>query len=393
MLSLGLDADGMAAYLSTVGGHHQVRTIVRTLALDHQPTSDLSPRFIDGQVDLDCTADTWTSAALTLYDPARETGLVGADEYTFWTSAKTLVRAFIGVRAPGEDSQWVDVPVITGIITASRQKSEAVEIELQDKSALIRRAVHASRTWPKGTLIVDVVRDVLLMCGEDAAYINLGSAPVRTPTEVVLAGEDDAWKFIYNLGYWLGYNGWTVPYYDARGIARVRPLSGVNTHVFGADVQGPGRGLLLEHPKWDLDALSDDFATRVVVTGKAPDSGGAAPVGVASAPATYPLSPDSFRRGGVPLAWTKYIEDNAVTSAAAAQAAARAALESSLRQDRMAVSVQAMPLPHLEPWDRIRVQDGGTALEALLQKASTPLSGMGAATYGANRSISREGLL
>lgn len=393
MLSLGLDAAGMATYLRTIGSHHQVRTVVRTLTLDHQPVSDFSSRFVDGQVDLDCTADTWTSATVTLSDPARETGLVGSDEYTFWTSAKTLMRVFIGVRSQIDGGVWVDVPAITGIITAARQKGDVVEVELQDKSTLIRRAVHPSRAWPKGTRIVDVVRDVLVMCGEDMAYINLADAPVRTSTEAVLAGEDDAWQFVVDLGYHLGFNGWTVPYYDARGIARVRQLSGVNAHVFGADVVGPGRGLMLEKPSWDLDTLSDDFATRVVVTGKAPDGGGAAPVGVASAPASYPLSPDSFRRNGVPLAWTRYVDDNAVTSAAAAAEAAKTVLNTSLRFDRMDVSVSSLPLPHLEPWDRIRVQDGRTALEALLQKASTPLSGMGAATYGANRSITREGLL
>lgn len=390
MLSLGLDAAGMAAYMRTIGDHHQVRTIVRTLDLAHNPLQELSERFNGGQVDLDCTRDVWTSATLSLYDPAQDSGLVGPDQYTFWAAAKTLVRVFMGVRAPGGD--WVDVPAITGIITRAEQNGEYIDIELQDKSELIRRAVHPSRTWSKGTLIVDVVRDVLTMCGESPKYIDLGAATRRISTDATLAAEQDAWKFAYDLANWLGYDGWTTLYYDARGVARVRALSGLNVHVFGEDVDGPGKGMLLAPPEWNLDALNDDFATRVVVTGKTP-SGGKAPVGVANAPASYPLAPDNFRRNGVALAWTKHITDDNVTSAADATATAKAALDVSLRYDRMDVSVQSLPLPHLEPWDRIRVQDGATALEALLRKASTPLSGMAAATYGICRDISRERLL
>ena len=96
-----------------------------------------------------------------------------------------------------------------------------------------------------------------------------------------------------------------------------------------------------------------------------------------------------MRWHGVPLAWTRRITDDKVTDAASAARAAQAALDAALKYDKLTVQVQALPLPHLEPWDRIRVQDGAMATEVLLSKASVPLSGLSAATYGGNRVITR----
>ena len=145
MLSLGLDADGMAAYLRAVGGHHRVRTLVRTLTINHDPYRDFSDRFIGGQVDHDTTADVWTSGSVTLYDPARETGLAGASVDAISTAPGQLMRVFVGVLPPGAGPDgWVDVPVITASMVRGEQKGDTVEVELQSKSTLV-----STRDWSR----------------------------------------------------------------------------------------------------------------------------------------------------------------------------------------------------------------------------------------------------
>jgi hypothetical protein len=87
---------------------------------------------------------------------------------------------------------------------------------------------------------------------------------------------------------------------------------------------------------------------------------------------THPLSPQRLGRNGVPRYLLEVIEDDTIRSKVEAEEKAGETLNDRLLQT-VEVSFDAMPIPHLEPGDMVRIQTDEYSTSFRLREFSIPL--------------------
>ena len=358
MIPLGLSAVDQAAFERGLLISHEVDVQVSILDLDHRLVGSASGRVLSGQVDIDTTQTVDRSCRVQVLDPDNTLGLDTGEPSSVALYADRMVQIVYRVRS-SKLPRWVGVPVFTGFITGLERTGELVDITGHGKEARLSGPCSLVYNLPKGIKKTTIIKALLAAGGETQMAIPDLPALATVPTSV--APVDALWEraqgWVRSLGMRL--------IYDGRGVARLVPLNPPVAWRFAANKDGQ-LGSLVSQPRLASDTTH--IRNLVVVTGK---DGLQAQ---ASAPAAHPLSAQRLKRGGKPWHSREDVQDSGIESVKVAREVAEAKL-SELLQGSMDVQFSALPIPHLEPWDRITVAPMGWSWPTSIQKLTLPLDG------------------
>lgn len=354
MIPLGLSAAELRTFHATLLDHHAVRVRVGVRTLGNAPDVSVTNLFMDGQVNVDQTADVTRSLTLSLFDPKRALPFDSDSPAGSALFMDRMMRVVYDVRVGDE---WIPVPVFTGPITKLDRDGSTVSVEAQGKEALAMGACWRPLTIRKGTLKTDAIKTIL---GERAGetLFSIPDLPHRMPRSLSLHREAIPWveakKIAHSMNRQL--------FYDGNGTCRLRTWPGTPHYSF------TGKSIL------STIKVSYSAATvnTVLVTGATP-KGKKTPLSWTSvAPSTHPLSPTRLGRNGVPRHLLLTIANDHYRSVAECRAAGDHRLGEELRQ-QVAVTFDALPIPHLDPGDIVRADDDNGAVTMRLAQYSIPL--------------------
>ena len=336
MINLGLSPADLRAFESGLLADHRIRVQVSILDLMHGTLGSASDVLLSGQVDFHTAESVDRSCSLELLDPSNSLGLDAGDPNVASNAGARMVQVHLGVWS-SMLPRWVDVPVFCGPITATRRDEDRVQVTAHGKESLLLGACSFNHRYPKGAKKTDIIRGLLALGGE--TRLEIPDLPDRSTVDAVIAPLDSLWDRAQGWARSLGY----VLAYDGRGVAMLRrPVSG-SQWTFR---RGDG-GSLLGKPV----VSSDVSVVRNMVVVQGPD--GTSP-GVARAEASHPMSPENLGRNGRPRFLREDIAEQGIATKEQALALAKAKLSERL-QAGMSVEFTALPVPHLEPRDRVTV--------------------------------------
>ena len=359
MLTLDLTTAERKAFEATLRSSYERRIDVLLWNTEQDTSSTSSNRRLDGQVVVDATQDVTRSASLTLYDPE--------DKLNFDTESPSdgaiymdrMIRIEYCVYVPAL-SRWVDVPIFTGPVTKLSRDGAIVSVECQGKEVLAKGAVWKPITFKKGARRIDVVRSLMrnragenrFMFPNDPSKITKA---VTLPRQAVVW--DEAKRLAGGRGLW----------YDGRGWLRMQSYSTSPVFAF----RSGDDGTVLTRP--NVSFSTDEVKNVIHVTGGIPKGKKTAVSAVASAPKSHPMNHNRLGRNGVPRYMVEFVEDTNLTTTKDAQKRADAMLAPRLLE---AVEVQfdAMPIPHLEPWDVVSLRTDEFSTNFRLKQFTIPLT-------------------
>lgn len=369
--ALGLNAAGMRALRAAMrdtGG--RIRTRVEALNLAGDPLADLTPYLLDGQRDIDATAEITRSAALTLHDPRRalpfDTDHPSATALYFDRMVRVVLEVLV-------DGAWQRIACFTGPVSHLNRDEAQVSIECVGKEALFLGAAWAPINLHKGMKKTDAI--VRLLTEANPVYtethLDIPDLDARLPHHMSLTREDKPWRVAQKIARSMSRQ----LFYDGRGVCRLRtrPQHVVLTFNGGHEV--------LSAPQIDE---SDTIVNAVAVVGAIPKGSKQHVRAHAVAPANHPLSPQRIGRYLLPD--DAVIQDDAIKTNAEAQSRADQELADGLRQG-VDVSFDAIPsvVALLDPDDLCHVATDAVSVTFRHQRSSLPFVAGEAATVGVHR--------
>lgn len=370
MIPIGLSVQEQQAFNDSLVEDHEMRVRVLILDMDHGVKGELSGRVIDGQVDIDATQDIQRSVSMTILDPENSLGIDTDTPESAGAMASSMVQVFYGVRSQ-RMRKWVDVPIFTGSITSTDRRGEMVTLTGHSKESILMGPSNFNVSHAKGTRKTRVLSDLLGATGE--VRRSIPDLPEQITTASVVASKEAIWPRAKAIAASLA-GGYQLVY-DGLGVARLVPkTANVSWHYLPGD-----RGSVLTKPVFAADTA--EIKNVIVVTGGTPAGAKARVAAVAHAPASHPFSSTSMGRGGKPRFLREDIEDESITTVQAAQAIASDRLWERLGAASTA-TFDALVIPHIEPWDRVRLADDGYTTTFTQAKYSIPLTPDGRMTVG-----------
>lgn len=364
-------------YARTLVENHSLRIRIDVLDLAMKSTGQqLTTRIIDGQVNGDASAEVTRSASLTLLDPEHQLHFDSDSPADGALYNDRMLRIWFGVKAVGATASWVEVPIITGVVTKFTRDGASVPLELQSKECLAKGAAWRTKTYKKGTRKRDVIEDVMRKEGE--RHFSFGEVNERLPADITLTVDTVPWDFCKRLAASMG----AQLFYDGYGRLRLRDRPRRSVWTFAT---GDG-GSVMTQPKVTFDIAAVKNAVRVV--GKKPKGARTKVRAVAVAPANHPLSPRRLGRNGEGRYLAEFIDDSSIGSTAAARRLARRRLGELMLQ-LVTVEFDALVIPHLDVGDVVTVQTGDFRMNTPLDRFSIPLTASGTMSCGYNRRIPR----
>lgn len=393
---LDLNGADRRLYNRTLASSHRVRVRLLVLSLDGDHLSHLTPRLLDGQVDVDATAEVTRSLTLSVFDPRHALNFDSSSPADGAMFADRMLRVMYDVRVEGLG--WVPAAAFTGPVTRFARDKSTVTLEAQGKEALALESLWRPITVKKGTLKTDAIRRIMRATGEDR--FSFPELSERLPRDLSLGREDRAWTACLKIAKSMDRQ----LYYDGRGTCRLRrhPEAPVFTFAEGVHItSGPTVSFSVD----DLDNVVWVKGGKPKGAHNAPkagtdDDGDDTPVkresdpgvrGKAVAPHGHPLGPWALGRNGEPIFRLKVVDDDHVRSQTVADKTALRLLRQSLNQD-VTWDFQSMPVAHLDPLDPVRVKTSDFSRTMPLKRWSLPLTVAGGAmTVGSNnrRSVRR----
>lgn len=360
MMTRGLSAAERRALITTLGRTHRVRVRCTTLDLAGAALSDLTPYLLDGQVDVDSTADVTRSQTLTLSDPNR--ALPFDSDHPADTSLflDCMIRSTYSVLVGDE---WVSIPVFTGPVSKLDRNGDQVTVECQGKEVLAMGASWAPLTLPKGMKKTDAIRRILAERAGETSF-DIPDLPARLPKPISLGRASVPWKVARSIARSMNHQ----LYYDGSGTCRLRTHPGTVGFTF------TGRDHVTSAPQI---SYSGDVVNAAYVFGAIPKGSKTHVHAVAVAPRNHPLSPQRLGRNGVPrylLRNGDTIQDDQIKTVAEAQARANQDVRDGLLQ-AVEVSFDSKPLPFFDPGDLCHVTTDDLSVTFRLQQFSLPLGG------------------
>ena len=376
MYPLALNQVDRDAYHLGLVRPHEMRVRVDILDMDQNFLARATGRVLSGQVDVSTEQAVTRSAGLTILDMDHLLNLDSSATFGGSLFLDRMVRIWYGVRSP-ELPRWVDVPIFTGPITGLTRNGDVVSLSATGKESLLQMPASTHRTWRSGSYKTTVLRELLAMFGE--AFMEIPHQNTKTAKALSVAPATIPWDYIQSVARSWG-SGRIM--YDGYGNARF--IEPNNTPVW---TYKPGNdGSLLSKPKIGYDLK--EVRNFVVVIGATPTKGGKAISALAHAPSTHPLSADNLGRNGTRRYLRHDIQDTNITTVAAAQARADSELATRLNS-AVQLDFTALPLPHLEPWDVVAVNQGVWAAQAPLTAFTIPLTAEGTMSIGRRYTLQR----
>jgi len=360
VIGLGLNAEDRKAFQRQLIATHQMRTTVRVLDLDGDTLANVSDRLLSGQVNIDSTGETDRQCSVQIDAPGA--GALYADR---------MLRVDYGVYVD-ELARWVDVPVFTGPITTMARNGDTVDLGCLGKEHLAKAQAWRPLQLRKGMNTVNAIRTVLReRAGEN--QFAFPSSRARLPETVSVGPMTSPWSVARTLASSINRQ----LYYDGAGYCRmrVRPTRAVLTFDEVKVLSDP-------QVTYDLSTI----VNTVWVRGGKPKGAKRAVSARVTASRSHPLSAWRLGRNGTPRFYVTLVENDKVRSTARARTLATRTLRTHLLEG-VSCTFDALPMPHLEPLDVVRVATDTTSITFVLHQASIPLTHDGSMSVGHNRRV------
>lgn len=368
---MGLTSKERALYEATLRSTHTRRINVQVLDLNENVLSSLTPVVTGGQVTVDLDAEVTRSLTLEFLDPHHAVNFDTSSPDDGALYADRMIRVRYGVFVPGLDRDvWCSV--FTGPVTGLSRSDGAVSVEAQGKESLGLGGVWRPLTLQKGMRAVGAIWVVLHERGGETSfdlpevYTSAGK-PVTLPRTRSLDRDASIWGTARNIAWTIGRH----LFYDGRGVARLRQWPHSVQYTFR---DGDG-GDVLTTPS--VEYALGDIKNVVEVKGQPPQGKKGVVWGSAIAPKDHPLSPFRLRRNGAWRYLVESIEDQNVRTKKDAEKRAKEVLEEKLLET-VNVSFDSLPIVHLDPGDKVRVQTSGFTSSFRLRQFAIPLNPEGA---------------
>ena len=389
MIDLGLTPAGYAAFLQALRSPHSVRVDVAVLTLDEDELSRITPHILDGQVDVDADGDV-TTRSLTMTVVDRNHGLHldsdSPDDGALY--ADRIIQVIYSVLVPELDDR-VDVPVFTGPIVDIERDGAQLQITAHGKEELATGWIWRPITIKKGALKSDAIRTILKERAGERNFdipdvMNKAGKPITIPKALSLGRASSAWPRVLRMAQSMNRH----LYYNGAGTCRLRIRPRRPVFTFWAD--DATRSTITS-----TVTVTHDFAevkNAVWFRGGKP-KGQKKPVEhFAVAPKGHPLSPQRLGRTNADGDRVgRYLvaeqSNEHVRSKAEAKRRAEALLDD-LLLEVVGVSFTAVPIPHLDPLDVVRVATRDFSANVRIRQFSLPLAG-GDMTVGYIERVSR----
>lgn len=381
MLDLGLSAADQRAFEKALADPYSVRVDVGVLTLDGDELSRISPDILDGQVDVDADADVTRSLTLTILDPGHALQLDSDSPADGAIYADRMVRVTYSVLVPSLDER-VDVDVFTGPIVDIERDGDTIALTAHGKEELALGWIWRPLTVKKGGRKTDAIRTIMSTRAGEYDF-DIPDLTTRLPKPVVLGRAAAAWPKAKSIASSMNRQ----LYYNGSGVCRVRVRPRRPVFTFLADVEGAN---MRSRAK-----IAHDFTqvkNAVWFKGGKP-KGQKKPIeAFVAAPKGHPLSPHRLGRtndDGTHVA--RYLVHEATNDhvRSKAEATRRAnALLGDMLTETLDVSFTAVPIPHLDPLDVVRVSTRDFSANVRVRKFSLPLAG-GEMTFGYIDRVSR----
>lgn len=373
MIPLGLTARERRLFESTLLSTHLMRTRIRLQNLDGDDLSDLSTRLLDGQVNIDTTAATTRQCSLTLDDPNHTLNLDSDAPGDGALYADRMIRADCGVYVPAL-TRWVNVPTFTGPIATMSRNGASVQLGCLGKEHLAFGQAWRPLTLRKGMNTVDAIRTILRERAGERRF-SFPNLRHRLPKTVSLGRMSSPWGVAQQLARSLGRQ----LYYDGAGVCRLRTRPRGAVFTFR-----DGNGTVLSDAQitYDLGTIIN----TIWVKGGKPKGKKQAVTAAVTAPRSHPLSPWRLGRNDEPRYLVEEVDNDHVRSSKDARALARRTLDSRLLEG-VTTTFDALPVPHLDPLDVVRLATDETSITFVLNQASLPLVHSGVMSVGTVRRV------
>lgn len=362
----------MKLFTASLSTHHSVKVTVQVLDLAHNYVGDLTSYLIDGQVNIDASAEVTRSLTAEFRDPDGRTHLDStspADGALYYDRMLRVVYSVKSALLP----RWVDVPIFCGPITKMARTADQINVEAQGKESLVMPPVAAfmGHTYGKGWGRAGLVMEIMRTYGGETKF-TYPSFTGTTPGPVVIQPESDIWATVKGVN---GSFATRQLFYDGRGVLVMRNTPMTSSYTFRTGVGGNVTSI----PTLNFD-LSE--ARNVSIVKGAIPKGKKNPVqGVAGLPATHPLNHYKMGRSGKPrVLLDAFSDENAKTEAQAKSVAT--ARVNALALQSVDVQFDALVVPHLEPMDLFILHTPDFAVGARYTRATIPFtSPVGAVGY------------
>lgn len=354
MIPPGMSAYEWAHYKTAYFQSTKWAVQLRVTTLNYTHLADLSPYGIDGQWNINATADVARTLQLGLLD--------AGGRATVYLNPDVAPRRLIHVRQgtwSAALNRWLWVPTIVARPTVVEDSGDQITIEAQDKSCLHLRNVPAG-TIPKGRYIVDAIRDGLRAAGEIHIRIPGHSAvKAKTTRDTPIGGDDEnrqPWKVWRRLAASIGFQ----LFYSGDGYATMRRIPTTSQVTMKFDER-----VVLSRPTASTDMTN--LRNRWIGAGKAGLRGDVSAVGI--------YSPTSLAVGGVPWGNIEFADANdALVTKAQMIAQAKAQLTSLITMSTD-VACSVVPFHAVDPLDVNQIATPDGFYTFVTNEASVPIMG------------------
>jgi len=360
---------------------HRMRVRVKLQDLDGEELADLTAQLLDGQVNIDASAEVTRSAELTLDDPEHALHLDSDAPAEGGLFLDRMVQVFYGVLVE-ELGRWVEVSIFRGPVVGMERDGDSISLSCLGKEHLAKGATWRPLTLRKGMDTVAAIKTILRERAgeEDFSFPARGG---KLDDQLSLGRLTQPWSTAQELARSINRQ----LFYDGAGVCQLRRAPKSNAWTFR---DGDG-GSVLTPPEVSYDLSS--VRNLVWVRGK--KAKGKPQVSATATPSgSHPLSAQRLGRkitqGGkevrVPRYLVEVVENDKVRSKKDARRIASSRLQSLLREG-VEVSFDSLPIPHLDPFDPVRLATSEVSLSFTLLQASIPLVHSGVMSVGTNKRV------
>jgi hypothetical protein len=361
VIPLGLTSAQLADMTATLAASHSIVVTVHLTNLAGVKLADVSWRLLDGQVNVDATAEITRSCTLSLLDPERSMAFDANSPTDGAIYLDRMIQVQYSVRSPTTNQQFT-IPVFCGPLTKMSRSDDIVNLEAQGKESLALGSVWEPRTYTKGWKKVDVIMSILQTRAGETKFA-FPDWNVRLPVNYSIGRLNTPWSAAKHIADGMGMH----LFYDGRGVARLQGYGQTSLFHFKT---GDG-GTVMSNP--DVAYSTESLKNTVWVRGGVP-KGAKKPIeSVRYAPPSHPLSPARLGRNFIPRFLLETIENTSIVSQTEADRVAQMNLDAFLLQE-IDVKFDALPVPHLEESDVVRIYTDEFSNAFRLSKYSIPLT-------------------
>lgn len=367
MIDLDLTADEYKAFVKALANTHTIRVDVAVLTLDGDEISRISPIVLDGQVDVDADADVTRSLTITMLDRNHALHLDSDSPDDGALYADRMIQVIYSVLVTGVGR--VDVPIFTGPIVSLERDGDELHITAHGKEELGMGWIWQPITIQQGARKTDAIRTVLSARTGETNF-DIPDITSRLPHALSLGRAAAAFPRMRKLGHSMNRQ----LFYNGAGVCRLRITPRRPVFTFKADTAQANVTSRIR--------VTHDFAevkNAIWFKGGVP-KGQKKPIEVfLAAPPDHPLSPLKLGRNDedgrkVGRYLVEEHNNDAVRSLTEAKKRAESLL-ADLLVEVIGVQFTAVPVPHLDPLDVIRVTGRDFSANVRVRQFSLPLAG------------------